>query len=141
MPATSQRTEGLFMKVILVTGRTIEQGVAKEHGKASDDYFQSVAAAYVDRDDLQHLNIQEKSNVRVSTTFGSVVVKAHTSMRGAHAGIVFIPYGPWANAVVDPGTDSNGTPSLKGIPAEIKSAKDETVSDLNGLLAKQFGKR
>jgi formylmethanofuran dehydrogenase subunit D len=37
-------------------------------------------------------------------------------------------------------TDSIGMPSLKGVPAEVEPAPDETVLDLNELLKYQFGK-
>jgi formylmethanofuran dehydrogenase subunit D len=92
--------------VTLLTGRTIEQGVGKEQGKTSNDYVESVSVCYIDPEDLKKLGMKEKSNVLVSTNFGSVVVKTLKSRRTPHPGIVFIPYGPWANAVISPTTDS-----------------------------------
>ena len=128
------------LKVTLLTGRTIEQGVGKERGKASEDYFESVAVCYIDPEDMKRLGIREGTNVRVSTDYGSVILKALKSPRGPHAGVVFIPYGVWANAVVSTETDSIGMPSLKGIPAEIEPAADKVVLGLSGLLKEQFGK-
>ena len=128
------------MKVTLLTGRTIEQGVGKERGKASEDYFQSVAVCYIDNDDMKRLGIKERGNVCVSTNYGSIIVKALESPRGPHPGVVFIPYGLWANAVVDPETDSGGMPSLKGIEAEIEPAPNRAVLGLRELLKEQFGK-
>jgi formylmethanofuran dehydrogenase subunit D len=128
------------LKVTLLTGRTIEQGVGKECGKASEDYFVSVAICYVDPEDLKRLSVREGTNVRVSTDYGSVILKALKSPRGPHQGVVFIPYGLWANAVVSSETDSIGMPSLKGIPAEIEPATNEVVLGLRELLRQQFGK-
>jgi formylmethanofuran dehydrogenase subunit D len=128
------------LRITLVTGRTIEQGVGKEQGKASKEYLDSVAVCYVDLEDMKRLGIKEETSILISTEFGSVVVRALKSMRGPHAGMVFIPYGPWANAVVDPETDSIGMPSLKGISAEIEPAPDKPVLDVTGLLKQQFGK-
>jgi formylmethanofuran dehydrogenase subunit D len=128
------------LKVTLLTGRTIEQGVGKERGKASEDYFESVAVCYVDPEDMKRLGMKEGSNVRVSTDYGSVILKALKSPRGPHPSIVFIPYGAWANAVVDPETNSIGMPSLKGIPAEIESAAGKTVLGLSEFLKEQFKK-
>ena len=128
------------LNVTLLTGRTIEQGVGKERGKASKDYFESVAACYVDPEDMKRLRTKEGNNVRVSTGYGSVIVKALKSPRGPHPGVIFIPYGAWANAVVNPETDSIGMPSLKGIPAEIEPATDKVVLGLTELLREQFGK-
>jgi formylmethanofuran dehydrogenase subunit D len=127
------------LRVTLITGRTIEQGVGKEQGKASKEYADSVSICYIDPDDLKKLAIKENSNVSVSTEYGSVVLKALKSLRSPHTGIIFIPYGPWANTVVDPETDSIGMPSLKGIPAEITPAQDEPVLSLKELLKEQFG--
>ncbi|MDH5754081.1 MAG: molybdopterin dinucleotide-binding protein [Candidatus Bathyarchaeota archaeon] len=128
------------MKVTLVTGRTIEQGVGKERGKFSEEYVESVSVCYVDPEDLKRLGVKEKTNVLVSTDYGSVVVKALKSLRGPHPRVVFIPYGPWANVVVDPETHGVGMPSLKGIPAEVEPALGKSVLSLEEILREQFGK-
>jgi formylmethanofuran dehydrogenase subunit D len=124
--------------VTLITGRTIEQGVGKEQGKASKEYADSVQICYIDPEDLKKLAIKENTNVSVSTKHGSVILRALKSLRAPHAGIIFIPYGPWANAVIDPETDSIGMPSLKGIPAEVTPAQDKPVLNLTELLKEQF---
>jgi len=129
------------LRVTLITGRTIEQGVGKEQGKASEEYVNSVSVCYIDPEDLKKLGMKEKTNVQISTKLGSVVVKALKSMRAPHQGIVFVPYGPWANVVVDPETDSIGMPGLKGIPADVEPATDKQVLGLTELLNMQFGKK
>jgi len=128
------------LRVTLLTGRTIEQGVGKERGKASKEYVESVSVCHVDPEDLKRLGIKEKTNILVSTDYGSVVVKAVKSLRGPHPGVVFVPYGPWVNVVVDPETHGVGMPSLKGIPAEVEPAPDKPVLSLEELLREQFGK-
>ena len=127
------------LPVTLLTGRTIEQGVGKERGKTSKEYRESVSVCYVDPEDLKKLGIKEKTNILVSTNYGSVVVKAIKSLRGPHPGVVFIPYGPWANVVVNPETHGIGMPSLKGIPAEVEPAPDRPILNLEELLKNQFG--
>lgn len=128
------------IKVTLLTGRTIEQGVGKEHGKFSNEYAESVSVCYMDPEDLKRLGIKGKTNALVSTEFGSVVVKALKSLRTPHPGIVFIPYGPWANVVVDPEIHGIGMPSFKGIPAEVEPAPDKPILGLEQLLKQQFRK-
>jgi formylmethanofuran dehydrogenase subunit D len=132
--------EKLKLQVTLVTGRTIDQGVGKEQGKASKEYMSSVSVCHVDPEDMKRMGSKEKTNILVSTAFGSVVVKALKSPRAPHAGLIFIPYGPWANVVVNPDTHSVGMPSLKGIPAEIEPAQDKPLLSLSELLKEQFGK-
>ncbi len=128
------------LHVTLLTGRTIEQGVGKERGKASNEYMESVSVCYIDPEDMKKLGIKEKTNVQVSTEYGSVVLKALKSLRAPHLGMIYIPYGPWANVVVNPETHSIGMPSFKGIPAEVEPAPDKPVLGLEELLKKQFRK-
>jgi len=128
------------LQVTLVTGRTIDQGVGKEQGKVSEVYRDNVSICYIDPGDLKKLGIKEKSSVLVLTKYGSVVVKAVKSLRASHPGMIFMPYGPWANAVMNPDTHGIGMPSLKGIPAEIQCAQEKPVLSLQELLEEQFGK-
>ena len=134
-------SEKLKLRVTLLTGRTIEQGVGKERGKSSKEYMESVSVCYMDPEDLKKLGIKEKTNVLVSTDHGLVVVKALKSLRTPHPTMIFIPYGPWANVVVDPETHGIGMPSFKGIPAEVEPAPDKPVLNLEELLEGQFGKK
>ncbi|MEM4704191.1 MAG: molybdopterin dinucleotide binding domain-containing protein [Candidatus Bathyarchaeia archaeon] len=126
--------------VTLVTGRTIGQGVGKESGKSTATYMENVAICRIDAEDLEKLRVRENTNVLVSTKQGSVVLKAVKSPRGSHLGIAFVPYGPWANVVVETETDSTGMPTFKGTPATIEPAYDKSVSSLKELLKQEFGK-
>lgn len=127
------------LKVTLLTGRTIEQGVGKEQGKTSKEYEDSVSVCHIDPEDLKKLGIKEKTNVQITTKHGSVIVKAVKSLRSPHVGVIYIPYGPWANVIVDPETHSIGMPSFKGIPAEIEPAPSKPLLSLQQLLKEQFG--
>jgi formylmethanofuran dehydrogenase subunit D len=128
------------LRLTLLTGRTREQGVGKERGKASEEYAESVSICHIDPEDLKKLGIKSKTNVLVSTPYGSVVVRALKSPRAPHPGVIFIPYGPWANAVTDPETHGIGMPSFKGIPVEVEPAPDKPVLGLAELLKTEFGK-
>jgi len=128
------------LKVTLLTGRTIEQGVGKELGKSTKEYVESVSVCYMDPEDMKKLGIKDGVNVQVSTDFGSVVIKAKKSLRAPHPGVIYIPYGPWANAIVNPETHGIGMPSFKGVPAVVEPAPDKPVLSLEGLLKQQFGK-
>ncbi len=127
------------VKVTLLTGRTIDQGKGKEMGKLSKEYLESVIICQMDPKDMKSLGIKENTNVKVTTDFGSVVLKAVKSARAPHPKVVFIPYGPWASLIMNPKTHGTGMPSLKGIPAEIEPAPNEKVLSLQNLL-EQFRK-
>jgi formylmethanofuran dehydrogenase subunit D len=128
------------LNVVLVTGRTIEQGVGKERGKSTRDYVESVSVCYMDPEDMKKLGVKDGVNVQVSTAFGSVVVKAKKSLRVPHPGLIYIPYGPWANVVVDPETHGIGMPTLKGVPATVEPAPDKHILSLEELIKQQFRK-
>jgi len=128
------------LKVLLLTGRTVEQGREKERSKFSREYMESVAACYIDPDDMEGFEIRENSNIRITTSLGSVVVKARKSLRAPHAGSVFIPYGAWANLLIGSETDSVGMPSFKNVPAEIEPSPDDEVSSLEDLVKKHYRK-
>ena len=125
---------------LLITGRTVYQGVGKEKGKLSQEYKESVAICEFDPEDIEVLKIKENSNVKVITEFGSVVVKAVKSIRNPHPKTIFIPYGPWASLVMNPTTDGTGMPSLKGIPAIIEPAPKTKVLNLIKLLKEYYKK-
>jgi formylmethanofuran dehydrogenase subunit D len=128
------------IKVTLLTGRTIDQGTSKEYGKLSNKYKESVAICEVDPDDMKELAIKEDSNVRISTEHGSVIVRAKDSKRGPHPKIVYMPYGFWANLLINSSTDGTGMPTFKGITAQVEPAPNSIVLDLTELLKLTFGK-
>ena len=51
--------------------------------------------------------------------------------------IIFIPYGPWANAILKPETEGTGMPLLKGSKARVEPT-NEPISSLRELLAKIY---
>jgi len=129
------------IKVTLLSGRTINQGTGKEHGKTSQEYYESVATCEIDPEDIKTLGLKNGTNVKVSTEHGTVTVKAVESKRGPHPKIIYMPYGPWVNVIVNPTTHGTGMPSYKGIPAEIEpAASDERVLSLQELLEQTFRK-
>jgi len=126
--------------VTLLTGRTIEQGVGKEHGKGSREYFDACSMVYMDGEDMKKLGIKEGGNVQITTPNGSVVLRAIKYPRDSTPGLVYIPYGPWANAITSYATTSIGMPSFKGTPAEVEPAVDKPVLTMEELLRSEFGR-
>jgi formylmethanofuran dehydrogenase subunit D len=122
------------INVILLTGRSISQGVGKEKGKLSEDYASSVAVCEIDPNDLNRLGVTEGEHIRVSNEHGSIVLRAVESKRGPHQGIVYIPYGLWANALIGAKTDGTGMPSFKGVPAYVEPAPGHRVTGLRDLI-------
>jgi formylmethanofuran dehydrogenase subunit D len=86
------------------------------------------------------LGIKNGSPVKVTSKYGSVIVKAQRYPWGANPGMVFIPCGSWANAITGDDTYSMGMPLFKGFPVEVEPAPNEPVLTLDELLMKQFGR-
>lgn len=128
------------LRATLITGRTIEQGVGKELGKGSVEYYDSCAVCFFDKSDMLKLGIKNGSVVKVSSKYGSVIVKAQKYPWGTNPGMVFIPCGSWANAICGDETFSMGMPLFKGFPVEVEPAPNEPVLTLDELLLKQFGR-
>ena len=90
------------LHAILITGRTIDQGVGKEMGKGSKEYFDSSSICFIDEADMKKIGLRSRTNVKVTSKYGKVIVKALKNPYGSNPGIVFIPCGVWANEQSNP---------------------------------------
>jgi formylmethanofuran dehydrogenase subunit D len=111
----------------LISGRTIQQGVAIEGGKEKPLYRTAAGIIEMDESDFKKLGVWKNTNVRVTSPYGSVVVKAIETSQGPHPGVAFIPMGPWANSIIDPNTYSTGMPTFKGTPVTLEVAANEPI--------------
>ena len=127
------------ISVNLISGRTIQQGVAIESGKEKPSYRTACGIIEMDKSDLKALGAWKNTNVKVTSEYGSVVVKAVEATQGPHPGVAFIPMGPWANSVVSDNTYSTGMPTYKGTPVTVEVAISEPVLLGIELVQKQCG--
>ena len=128
------------LHAILITGRTIDQGVGKEMGKGSKEYFDSSALCFIDEADMKKLGIKSRSNVKVTSKYGSVIVKAVKNPYGSNPGLVFIPCGLWANAICGDETFGMGMPLFKGFQVEVEPAPNQAILTLDELLKEEYGR-
>ncbi len=115
------------INVNLISGRSIQQGVAIEGGKEKPAYRTAAGIIELDPSDLKKLGAWKNTNVKVTSEFGSVIVKAIETTQGPHPGLGFIPMGPWANTIINPNTYSTGMPTFKGVPVKVEVAINEPV--------------
>ncbi|MCJ7794461.1 MAG: molybdopterin dinucleotide-binding protein [Methanoregulaceae archaeon] len=123
----------------LISGRSIQQGVAIEGGKEKPAYRAAAGIIELDPSDLKRLGAWRNTNVKVTSDYGSVVVKAIETTQGPHPGLGFIPMGPWANSIVNPNTYSTGMPTFKGVPVKVEVAINEPILLGIELVQKQCG--
>jgi formylmethanofuran dehydrogenase subunit D len=134
-----EETTVATIQVNLISGRSVQQGVAIEGGKEKPAYRTAAGIIELDRSDLKRLGAWKNTNVRVTSDYGSVVVKAIETTQGPHPGLAFIPMGPWANSVISPNTYSTGMPTFKGVPVKVDVAINEPVLLGIELVQKQCG--
>jgi formylmethanofuran dehydrogenase subunit D len=126
------------MRYVLLTGRTLKQGISLEAGKTSKEYFEDVAVIMMNEDDMKEIKVEEGKPVKVSTGLGSVVVKCRKAK--LDRGIVFMPFGPWASLLIGIDTQGTGMPDSKGIEAEV-TATDEDAQTIADILKMVRGAR
>jgi formylmethanofuran dehydrogenase subunit D len=114
------------MNVNLISGRTTVQGQMLD-SKLSEKYFIEAAVCEMNSGDMEKLGVTPEDNVKVTTKFGEVVVKAKQD-DGNPDGLIFIPMGPWCNAVVSGDTHGAGMPSFKGIDATVEKTGEAVLS-------------
>lgn len=114
----------------LVTGRTIKQGIQLE-AKMSIEYQQAAAVCEMAPDAMRRLKVADGATVLVRTAFGEVMVVARENP-GNPDDVIFMPLGPWANAVVNPDTGGVGMPGFKGIAASVEPTgrKVQSIAEL-----------
>ena len=111
----------------LITCRSIKQGVGMEAGKTSQKYFDACSIIEMHPDDMKAIGIWKNTNVKVTSSVGSVVVKAVEPRETVVPGLGHIPMGPWANHIVPAYTYSTGEPCFKGFPVEVEPAIGERI--------------
>jgi formylmethanofuran dehydrogenase subunit D len=126
--------------VTLITGRTIDQGVALEGSKLTQAYVKAAAVCYMDPEDMKKIGVITGDIVSVKTDFGQVILRVVKSEDTPHVGIVFVPMGPWANQLVDPNTNSIGMPSFKEMKATIELAQGSKILDAATLVKTAYKK-
>ena len=128
------------IKVKLLTGRSLDQGRSKNLGKFTEEYKEWVARCELDPEDMENLQVSEGESVRVTLEGRRVVLRAAKSRQGPHRGIIFIPYGLWANFLIsDVRTQGTGMPTMKNLDVEVEPATGEEVLGLDAMLNEMMG--
>ncbi len=116
------------MKVLLITGSTIEEGrLAKGGDKFKAEYAKECAVCWISPVDFVTLCSPEKVKVTSKSGKHSVVVCAKC-MDSIQPGNVFMPKAIWSNVIVDPDTLSTGSPLYKGAPVGIELTEENVLS-------------
>ncbi len=120
------------IKLLASIIRTVPQSVMSDKSILSSEYVNAMAICLIHPQDIKLLGIKE-GNVRLTSKFGSVIVKAIESEKDTEEGIVFLPLGPWANQISGA---ENSKLQLKNLEVNVEVTKDE-VTDIRSLFGKK----
>lgn len=111
----------------IITRRDVFQASVCEEDRFSDECLELSALIVLDTTEMKRMGIRDSTNVRLTSKWGSVVVRARASPRKEQKGLGFMVNGPWVNTLV---SDENpdGIPSYKDIEAKITISKDGITS-------------
>jgi len=112
------------IKAVLITGRSYSQGMGIEFGKLSQQYRRIMNYCEMNEEDMKEIGVTAGSLVKLKSRRGELVLKTARPLQEVPRGVVFVPYGPWINKIIDEETHSTGMPSLKGIEVEIEPAEE-----------------
>ncbi len=132
---------GLLMgklEILLCNARSIEQNRMMVENPDPKSYVDSTAVILMNKEDMGSRGIKNGDCVKVTTKFGSVVVKAYQTDE-TKKGLALMPNGPWLNAIIDPDIDVTGSNSCYVLKASIETTKEE-VLDPEKLFGKLLGK-
>jgi len=106
------------IEVVLFTIRTAEQGARENLDENSEEYVEAMGLCKISEEDFKSLSLREGDRVKITTNYGSAVVKV-VKESGIQKGVIAIPIGPWANLLTGPPQGSS-IPHYKNIKATIK---------------------
>jgi formylmethanofuran dehydrogenase subunit D len=109
----------LEAEFVLITGRTARQGIGLVLGKDSPEYIREAGTVEISRADLQKMGLKSGDRAVIRSASRSVpVICREADLPG---GIIFMPYGPQCNALVDTATHGTGMPDSKGFRVTLSA--------------------
>ncbi len=106
------------VEAVLITGRTVKQGVGLAQGKRSDLYRQETGCVELSAAAMAELGAAPGDVVTVSTEYGTAAFACRPA--DLPNSIVFIPYGPPANELTGHVAGRSGMPAFKGIGCTVR---------------------
>jgi len=124
---------GKFLKspeydIRITTYRDIFHAEAFERDRFGEEYKKLSAAIILSRNDMQKMGLNAGDRVKISNSYGSVVVEAKESKKDEPGGLAFMVNSPWSNSLVAGETQGKGIPDFKLITAKISLSKEEITS-------------
>jgi len=118
------------MEMVINTVRKIDHDQAKEHAFEDDKSLkENVALAVVNPENLKNLNLQNNSNIKITSQFGNVILRVQED-KDVPKGMIYIPVSIWANQLTG---IINDQLIYKNLKANVEPS-NEPVLDFKDLI-------
>jgi len=118
--------------MIVNTVRMVDYDQAREHAFGDEKTLkEKLAIGIIHPEDFKKLNLTSSSNVKVSTKYGTIVLR-NIADENTPKGMIVIPISIWANQIT--GIENNEL-IFKNIESSVESTK-ESVLDFKDLINK-----
>ena len=115
----------------LVVARSFEADVESTKDILSKEFLDKAARVRLSKGNLQRLGLKDGGHASVKSKAGNIVLVAYGD-ETVPEGSAFIPYGPWALALVSVPKDDSA-PQFHGVSVTVTRSDDE-VTPLEALL-------
>lgn len=104
--------------ILLITGRTINQGKGVSLGKEKDEYRTATNQVELSPADMLRLGIMDGDPVKLISKHGEIIVNCKTG--NLSPGLAFIAFGPPCGYLIGAETQASGMPDSKGFEIEVE---------------------
>lgn len=104
--------------LILITGRSTEQGTGISTGKSQAGYQEATTVVDLSPADMARLGLNEGDNVKLRTRYGEATVKCRQAK--LPEGVGFMAFGPATSRLIGGETHASGMPDTKGFEVELE---------------------
>lgn len=107
--------------MLLVPGRTSDQGTSLNKGKLKPEYQQVTSTVEMGPEDMARLGIQEGDRLRLSNAVGETTVTCRATKPGyLPSGMLFMAYGPNSSQLMESDTAGSGMPLSKNLAVSVE---------------------
>ncbi len=124
---------GKFLKnpeyeIKITTYRDIFHGEAMELDRFGEEYKKLSTVITISKNDMKKMDIRTGDRVKISNSYGTIVVEAKESKKDEPGGVAFMVNSPWSNSLVSGETGGKGIPDFKYITGKISRSNEEITS-------------